>query len=60
MSETRLGVIHTVAMLVERFKAMITERFPGLDTFHVLDESLLQDLIRHGRSPGLEGRGPPS
>ncbi len=56
MSQHRLAVLHTVAFLAERFKGMIAERYPGLDTFHMLDESLLQDLIRHGPSKALETR----
>jgi Asp/Glu/hydantoin racemase len=47
----RLAVLHTVAMLADRFKGMLRERVPDLDTFHMLDESLLQDLMRHGPSP---------
>jgi len=43
-------------MLAKRFKGMLAERYPGLDTFHMVDESLLQDLIRHGPSPALETR----
>ncbi len=52
----RVAVIHTVAMLAERFKGLLAETYPGLDCFHVVDESLLQDLIRHGQSPDLVAR----
>jgi Asp/Glu/hydantoin racemase len=43
---TRLAVLHTVPFLVDRFKALLNERYPKLDHFHMLDESLLQDLLR--------------
>ena len=53
---TRLATLHTVPFLVERFKGLISERYPGLDSFHMLDESLLQDLIRHGPSAAITRR----
>lgn len=52
----RLAVIHTVATLVPLFKQKLADAYPSLDTFHILDESLLQDLIRHGQSPSLAAR----
>lgn len=52
----RLAVVHTVATLVTLFKQKIATSYPDLDTFHVLDESLLQDLIRGGETPGLVSR----
>jgi Asp/Glu/hydantoin racemase len=52
----RLAVLHTVHFLADRFKAMLRERLPKLDAFHMLDESLLQDLLRHGPSPGITRR----
>ena len=52
----RLAVLHTVASLVEMFKPLLARAYPALDSFHVLDESLLQDLIRHGPSEAIERR----
>jgi Asp/Glu/hydantoin racemase len=52
----RLAVLHTVALLADRFKAMLRERVPDLDAFHMIDESLLQDLMRHGPSPAITRR----
>jgi Asp/Glu/hydantoin racemase len=52
----RLAVVHTVATLVPLFKQKLSEAYPELDVFHVLDESLLQDLIRRGEQPDLVGR----
>lgn len=52
----RLAVLHTVSFLADRFKAMLRERLPAVDSFHMLDESLLQDLLRHGASPAITRR----
>jgi Asp/Glu/hydantoin racemase len=52
----RLAVLHTVSLLAERFKALLRERLPEVDAFHMLDESLLQDLLRHGPSPAITRR----
>lgn len=53
----RLAVLHTVSALAERFKPMFREKLPGhVDTFHMVDESLLQDLMRHGPKPGITRR----
>jgi Asp/Glu/hydantoin racemase len=52
----RLAVLHTVHFLADRFKTMLRERLPRLDSFHMLDESLLQDLLRHGSSPTITRR----
>lgn len=48
MSE-RLALIHTVTGLIPTFKALCAELMPGLDTFNIVDESLLQNTIREGR-----------
>ena len=52
----RIAFIHTVAMLVERFRPRFQSALPDTDCFHMLDESVLQDLIRHGPSPGITRR----
>src|SRR5438105_7360253 len=52
----RLAILHTVASLVDLFKPLLARAYPGLDTYHVVDESLLQDLMRHGTSEGLNRR----
>lgn len=52
----RLAVVHTVASLVDTFKSLLARAYPALNSFHVLDESLLQDLIRHGPSVGIDRR----
>lgn len=45
----RLALIHTVLFLADLFKRKIGERYPGLETFHMVDESLIQDLLKRGR-----------
>ncbi len=42
----RLAVIHTVLFLADFFKKKLAEHYPKLESFHVVDESLLKDLIR--------------
>lgn len=40
-----IAFIHTVSFLVEEFKKRMAEELPGVRTRHVLNESLLQDLL---------------
>lgn len=42
----RIGFIHTVGFLVDEFRVRMRDELPDVDCFHVLDESLLQDLLR--------------
>ena len=42
----RLAYIHTVAGLPQVFKDLSNELLPGIDVFHIVDESLLQNTIR--------------
>ncbi|MFN3309217.1 MAG: aspartate/glutamate racemase family protein [Anaerolineales bacterium] len=42
----RLAYLHTVAGLTATFKALSDELLPGVDLFHIVDESLLQNTIR--------------
>jgi Asp/Glu/hydantoin racemase len=53
---TRLAVIHTVVALADSFKTLLKARYPALDSFHVVDESLLQDLLRDGPSASVRRR----
>lgn len=52
----RIAFIHTVAMLVERFRPRFQSELPDADCFHMLDESVLQDLIRQGPYSGITRR----
>ena len=44
----RVAFIHTVAGLAATFKDLSAEFIPGVDCFHMVDESLLQNTIRSG------------
>ncbi|WP_119254625.1 aspartate/glutamate racemase family protein [Shinella zoogloeoides] len=52
-AEPRLRIIfvHTVAGLVEKFKSLTENEFPGIEFLHVVNESLLHDLLKSGPSP---------
>jgi Asp/Glu/hydantoin racemase len=53
----RLAMLHTVGMLVDRFKTMLGGVVPaGVDVVHMLDESLLRDLMREGPKPEITHR----
>jgi hypothetical protein len=51
----RLALIHTVLFAAELFKKKLAARYPDLQSFHMVDESLLQELMRsNGKmTPGL-------
>lgn len=52
---TRVAFVHTVGFLVETFRALMKDAHPDTDTFHILNESLLRDLLR-GDEPALVHR----
>src|ERR687893_254822 len=45
----RLALIHTVAGLVPRFRELAGELLPEVETFDIVDETLLRDATREGR-----------
>jgi Asp/Glu/hydantoin racemase len=47
----RIAFIHTVGFLVEDFRARVRAEIPAADCFHILNESLLQDLLRGEPQP---------
>lgn len=47
----RIAFIHTVGFLVDDFRARARAELPGADCFHILNESLLQDLLRGTPQP---------
>jgi Asp/Glu/hydantoin racemase len=51
MTDTRrtLGLVHTVAALVARFRELSGELLPDVETFDIVDETLLRDATREGR-----------
>jgi len=52
----RVAFLHTGSFLVDLFKKLIGERYSDLSTFHMVDESLIQDLLANGESPGIVRR----
>lgn len=54
----RLALIHTVLFLAEVFKKKLSVRYPSLNSFHVVDESLLPELMKSGgvMTPGVVRR----
>lgn len=44
----RLGILHTAPFLVDAFKKRLAARYPGLDSFHVVDEGIIQSAQRSG------------
>jgi Asp/Glu/hydantoin racemase len=47
----RIAFVHTVGFLVEEFRARVRADMPAADCFHILNESLLQDLLRGAPLP---------
>lgn len=45
----RLGLIHTSATLVDVFAALCAERLPGVETFNIVDDSLIKNTVAAGR-----------
>lgn len=45
----RLGLVHTSATLVPTFEQLCRERLPGVAVFNIVDDSLIKDVIAHGR-----------
>lgn len=45
----RLALVHTVAGLVPTFRELAAELLPGVETFDIVDETLLRDATREGR-----------
>jgi Asp/Glu/hydantoin racemase len=53
----RIGFLHTVVFLADMFRNLIQEHLPDIESFHIVDESILQELMRAGRlSPKLVRR----
>jgi Asp/Glu/hydantoin racemase len=52
----RVAFIHTVGFLVEHFRSLMRDALPKTDCFHILNESLLQDLLRDGPSSSITRR----
>ncbi|MGQ9459397.1 MAG: aspartate/glutamate racemase family protein [Anaerolineae bacterium] len=44
----KLALLHTVVWLLQVFQDLCSELMPGVETYHVVDESLLREAIRVG------------
>lgn len=44
----RIAFVHTVGFLADTFRKLMRAELPDVDCFHILNESLLQDLLRGG------------
>ena len=50
----RLALLHTVVFLADMFKELLKENLPNVENFHIIDESILQELLREGHlTPGI-------
>lgn len=41
----KIGFVHTGVAIADMFKPMIAERLPGISTFHIVDDSLIQETL---------------
>ena len=54
MTTTRIALIHATPLAVDPIKQAIHRHWPDVQSQHVLDESLSQDLVRDGQlTPGM-------
>src|SRR6185295_13052596 len=49
MAERKLGLLHTSATLVPIFEQLCKAKLPGVSVFNIVDDSLIKDVIAHGR-----------
>ena len=57
MKIKKLGLIHTSVTLAPVFKALCDERLSGVQTFNIVDDSLIGDVITQGKlTPGVARR----
>lgn len=49
MTKKRLGLLHTSATLVPIFEKLCRAKLPQVDVFNLVDDSLIKDVIAHGR-----------
>ncbi len=45
----KLGLIHTSPLVIPVFSKLAAEKLPGVECFHMLDESLLKNTLQSGR-----------
>jgi Asp/Glu/hydantoin racemase len=44
----KIAVMHTVVFLAEMFHKLFQENLPNIESFHVVDESIIQELLKIG------------
>jgi Asp/Glu/hydantoin racemase len=44
----RIAVLHTVVFLAEMFRKLLQENLPNIENYHVVDESIIQELLKEG------------
>jgi len=49
MNAKTLGIIHTSATLVPLFQQLCQQLLPGVNTFNIVDDSLIKDVIAKGQ-----------
>lgn len=49
MSNRKLGLLHTSATLVPIFEQLCKSKLPGVSVFNLVDDSLIKDVIAHGK-----------
>src|SRR3972149_2309699 len=49
MAKKRLGLLHTSAPLGAVFEQLCQAKLPGVAVFNLVDDSLIKDVIAHGR-----------
>ncbi len=45
----KVGFVHTGVAIAAMIKPMMAERLPGMSSFHIVDDSLIQDLLQTGQ-----------
>jgi len=56
MNKKRLTLIHTSPVMVPVFGDLCTELLPDIEVVHMVDESLLKDILKEGRLTKLTAR----
>ena len=54
-TNAELGLVHTSATLVPIFEQLCKASLPGVSVFNLVDDSLIKDVIAHGRIAPADG-----
>lgn len=53
----KIGFVHTGVAIADMFKPMIAKQLPSINSFHIVDDSLIQDLLQEGKfTPSIRKR----